>query len=169
MKGAGSIVALFFFALLLQASALDAQRYEAPEPAPALDVPTQNAFYFELLGNAGAYSVNYERLIVLGPPVSFRGRIGASFFGGGFNFPLLLQFSNPLLGPVELEWGGGTTLLPDMSQGEVDNEWTALLGFRYGNIDGLLLRLGYTPFLRFNEDEESLVRHWGGFSVGMRF
>ncbi len=160
-----------FIALLLLLSMDDgtAQSYQAPKKSEPIELPSQNAFYIELLGSAGTYSLNYERLFVLGPPISLRGRIGASFLGGGFSFPMLVQASHPLFGPVEMEWGGGAVLLPRFSDQQFGYEWTGLAGFRYQDELGLVLRLVYTPFFRGGAEEDRWIKHWGGFSVGVLF
>ncbi|MFB6258162.1 MAG: hypothetical protein ABEH38_05675 [Flavobacteriales bacterium] len=154
---------------LLISFILGAQSYQPPKKSEPVDLPSSNAFFVELLGNGGAYSINYERLFLTGPPLSFRGRTGVSFFGGRFTFPVMISTSHPLLGPLEMEWGGGVLLIPDFQKGGLVHQWSARGGIRYSNSQGLLLRLAYTPFFRSASKNEKWIRHWGGLSIGLLF
>ena len=145
-----------------------AQSLQPPKKAEAMELPAQNDIFLELLGSGGAYSLNYERLILLGPPFSLRGRLGISFFGSRFTFPALLQVSHSLKGPLHFEWGGGVSMLPRISEGMIDKEWTLLAGFRYSNAKGFLFRASYTPFFR-SMDGGAKLKHWGGVSAGLLF
>lgn len=159
-----ALALLLFFA----SPGTNAQSLQAPKKADPLEVPAQNDIFLELLGSGGAYSLNYERLVLLGPPFTIRGRLGISFFGSRFTFPVMLQVSHQLAGPLKLEWGGGVSMIPDLSEKTVDKEWTLLTGLRYSNVEGFLFRLSYTPFIRPGNGSIR-VKHWGGVSVGLLF
>ncbi len=146
-----------------------AQSYQAPKKSDPLEMPELNTVYMELLGSAGAYSLNYERTFVLGPPLSLRGRIGASFFGGSFILPAYIQMSHAFPGPFEMEWGGGLNLLPRFGKNELAHEWGALVGFRLRNELGLFFRMAYTPRFPVQEGEGVAVCTGGGLSMGFFF
>jgi hypothetical protein len=159
---------LLIFLLSASFSLCRGQSYQDPKKADPFEIPAQNDIFLEVLGSGGGYSLNYERLILLGPPFTLRGRLGISFFASRFTFPALLQVSHTLKGPLALEWGGGVSLIPDIGEGRLNKEWTLLAGFRYSNIEGFLFRLSYTPFLRGGEDGLR-IEHWGGVSAGLLF
>lgn len=159
---------LLIFFLFGSLSVCKGQSYQEPKKAEPNELPAQNDIFLEVLGSGGGYSLNYERLILLGPPFSLRGRLGVSFFASRFTFPALLQVSHTLKGPLDLEWGGGVSLIPDLGEARLNKEWTLLAGVRYSNVEGFLFRLSYTPFLRGGDDGLQ-VEHWGGISAGLLF
>lgn len=167
MNSFRTICVLGFFLLLFPILGT-AQSYQAPKKSEPKEVPYQNAFFVELMGNGGAYSLNYERLFLLAPPVSIYGRTGVSFFGGRFSFPILLELSHSFIAPFEMESGAGAALVPDLQKGGVHHEWTASGGLRYTNQNGFIFRLTYTPFFR-PDGEGARVKHWGGVSAGLLF
>ncbi len=169
MNRSDRIPALLILFLFLAVAGTRGQTLQPPKKSEPIEVPAENAFYAELLGSGGAYSLNYERSIFLAPPVSLRGRIGFSYFGGGLTVPALLQFSHPLLGPIRMEWGGGALFIPVTAGGGMNTDIAGVAGLRYMNASGLLLRLAYTPFFRTASEDERWIRHWGGFSVGLAF
>lgn len=169
MKPSLTMRSVLFMIFFLISSGIDAQTLEPPKKSEPIEVPANNAFYAELLGSGGVYSLNYERAIFLRPPVSLRGRLGVSYFGGVFTVPALLHFSHPLLSPIRMEWGAGALFFPVTAEGGTNTDIAASAGFRYMNPSGLLLRLAYTPFFRAPGEDQRSMRHWGGFSVGLLF
>ncbi len=138
--------------------------------------------YLELLGNAGLYSLNYERRF--GDKVY--GRLGLSYFSVGasagessakvtlMTFPLM---ANYLVGDgsSHLELGAGALLL--YAGGEVDSggsrssgegvgiAGTATVGYRYQPPDGgFVFKVGFTPLVGVGG-----FLPWGGVSFGGAF
>ena len=124
--------------------------------------PSKNSLYFELLGNGGLYSINYERQV----SSKLYGRIGFSTFnitdvlGDGSAsritaFPLLMTYLSGK-GKSHLEIAGGMLIgletEPDASYKIIDV--TAFIGYRYQPPGrGFIFRVGFTPF--FSLDNEA--------------
>jgi len=151
---------------------------QAPE-APA----GRNAVFFELLGNGGLYSLNYERMLT--------DHLGLRIGYAAWNSPLLFEGSPPdryrtlpvsasyLLGAGErkLELGGGVTL----GRGTLDRSFdtrrdfsfrslTAIVGYRsQPRQRGYLFRAGVTPFYSFDKGEEAYPDPGFSFSAGVSF
>ena len=151
--------------LLLLALALPAVA-QAQQPSPA----RPNHVYFEVLGNGGLGSFNYER--ALSPVVAARVGIAAwtatDFWGGGdtkfLNVPLTLSF---LPGGEGSGWEvGGGFLLGRATEDEPDYglggdpgsttkgivNLTAIVGYRWVRENGWISRIGFTPFLPLSGD-----------------
>ncbi|MEF8794967.1 MAG: hypothetical protein V5A48_00820 [Salinivenus sp.] len=137
-----------------------------------------DAIYFELAGNGGVFSVNYDRAIVGG----VRGRFGFSYFPGFITAPQALWFPATLNyvvgnGTHHLEVGAGPIVRYLVEQdcctdrGLAESFYTATVAYRYENAGGFLFRIGLTPLYTFplgNKDRA----HWtpsGGISVGYAF
>jgi len=115
--------------------------------------PGKNTVYFELLGNAGLYSMNYERMIIAKNKWSLWGRAGYALWD--FYWPDKL-FSSRNIFPVELnclygkrghrlESGLGCTFVFDI----LDTYFTGVdyyhsfyfrLGYRFQLTKGLMIR-----------------------------
>ncbi|HBL30229.1 MAG TPA: hypothetical protein DD490_25635 [Acidobacteria bacterium] len=143
-----------------------------------------NAVFFELLGNGGVYSFNYERMLT----ESLGLRVGVAAWnspilwdGGGrpdryATVPVTLSY---LLGRGErkLELGGGVTF----GQGTLDRSSdqrrdfsfrsvTAIVGYRsQPKGRGYLFRVGATPFYSFDDGEEAYPDPGLTFSAGVSF
>jgi hypothetical protein len=151
-----------------------------------------NAFYAEILGAGGIYSLNYDRLFSehvgmrLGMSYVYYGAsasVGDTTLGGSshlFTFPLDVNF---FVGPGDhkLELGGGATLLyatatvaggsAAISGAASGQGFTAMgnavIGYRYAPQDGgFMFRVGFTPLIG-----GSPVRFyaWAGVSAGYQF
>lgn len=173
---------LSLFVLLAGASPCLAQA----EPAPAEPGPARNAVFFELLGNGGLYSFNYERMLT----DDFGVRVGYAVW----NEPLLFEGTPPdryrafpvtvswLWGPDErkLELGGGAlfghgtfdrneSFREDFSFQSV----TGIIGYRSQPTHGYLFRAGVTPFYSWDDEEHAYPQKGftfsGGVSFGYRF
>ena len=135
----------------------------------------KNAAYFELLGNGGLYSLNYERAVLGG----FGGRLGASRFPGFLDEPKALWL--PLMavyvageGRHRFELGFG----PLLRIGDRERTWamrepfyTATLAYRYESPKGLLFRAGLTPLYTFPVGNKE-VAGWmlsAGVGIGYAF
>lgn len=126
-----------------------------------------NSVYIEALGNAGIYSLNYDR--ILSQNIGVR-------FGAGF-LPIIDVLTIPATinlfignGSSKLELGAGILILSQTRDNRHglfrDNNFiTALIGYRYQQPEGgFLFRIGFTPL--FSQKE---FFPWGGFSVGTSF
>jgi len=125
------------------------------------DLPiTKNAFYFELFGNGGFYSINYERNIHR----NLYCRIGFATFhtfdifdrskpGRIFTVPLIVSY---LSGHKKhhFEIGGGLLLgkINDGLESGSICDFTGFLGYRYQSLlnKGLLIRIGLAPIVSLN-------------------
>lgn len=138
----------------------------------------EDALYFELAGNGGVFSVNYDRAIV----GRFRARLGASYFPGFISAPRALWFPvtlNYVLGngTHHLEMGAGPIVryLVDQDcctdRGFAASFYTGTVAYRYESAGGFLFRIGLTPLLSFPEGNRDRAE-WtpsGGISVGYAF
>ena len=144
------------------------------------DLPgTKNAIYFELFGNGGLYSINYERNIHR----NIYCRIGYSSFqtsdiidrvntGRITTVPVLVSF---LSGHIKhhFEIGGGL-LLGKKREGTVSNpicDITSFIGYRYqALLKGFLFRAGITPLVSVtdaNYPDSFMIS--AGVSIGYHF
>jgi hypothetical protein len=168
-------IKLLFFSIVLLAGVSSSLAQAAPV--------SRNAVYFEMLGNGGLYSFNYERMLTesLGLRVGF----------AAWNSPLLWEGGSPpdryatlpvtvsyLLGRGErkLELGGGVTF----GQGTFDrfddrrdftfHTLTGIVGYRSQPPGrGYLFRAGVTPFYSFEDGEEAYPDPGFMLSAGVSF
>jgi len=156
----------------------------SPCLAQAEDAPvSRNAVFFELLGNGGPYSLNYERMLTesLGLRVGYATWTGLGFWEGEsppdrYNtVPVTVSY---LLGRGErkLELGGGITFGRGTLERNADNRdvtsrsLTAIVGYRSQPPGrGYLFRVGVTPFYSFDDEEEAYPDPGFTFSVGVSF
>jgi hypothetical protein len=139
---------------------------------------SQNAVYFEGLGQGLLYSVNFDHRVT--ENVAFR--VGFSSFSVGFitdvsitTIPIMAELLTghgshhleiglgivPVHGSISSDFFG----TPEGSLGEWAVAWTATFGYRYQPApEGFLFRIGLTPLF---------VPHgaqiWGGASIGYAF
>jgi hypothetical protein len=146
----------------------------------SLDLPkTKNAFYLELFGNGGYYSINYERNF----HPNIYCRIGFATFqtselfdrsvtGRITTVPIIVGF---LTGQNKhhFEIGGGL-LFGNKKEGSESNpicDIISFLGYRYQPLSkGFLFRIGLTPFVSLNETnypDSFLIS--AGLSLGYHF
>ena len=164
--------------LLFVLAAVPAYGQETAVPA------RPNAVYFELFGNGGVFSVNYERALT--PRVRLRGGVASwtseSFFSDAetsfTTFPLMLQFVQGG-GAHHAEAGAGVLLGHGSREFSVDESGgfvslVGLIGYRYEPPQRrLVLRAGFTPFYGFGDPSVAYPEKGFmpsiGFSVGARF
>jgi len=139
---------------------------------------TQNAFYFEVLGQGLLYSVNFDHRFT----ENIAARVGFSSFIIEFisdvsiiTIPLMVEYLSGH-GDSHLEVGLGivpihgslSTSFFGTTEGSV-GAWavigTATLGYRYQpRTEGLLFRIGVTPLF-----DSRAAQIWGGLSLGYAF
>ena len=140
-----------------------------PEAAPV----ARNAVFFELLGNGGLYSFNYERMLTesLGLRVGYATWDSSDlwFEGTSDRYTTVPVTVSYLLGRGErkLELGGGVTF------GDGDFTFrtlTAIVGYRSQPPGrGYLFRVGATPFYSLDDEEEAYPDPGFTFSLGVSF
>lgn len=165
-----------------------AQENEYALPRPPRDYakdPAKNAFFIELAGNAGLFSLNYERLYLYREKLKIGARAGfAPNFNGVYVEQVYLLENNFILfkNPHHLELGLGLTMQRRYNErpNTVDNYfWENILfsvwrcGYRYQKQDdGFFLRAGITPVVMSNDAlgfHPDYFLFWGGASIGMSF
>jgi len=138
----------------------------------------RNSLYFELAGNGGLYSINYDRLF----SENFGGRIGFSyipkleFIFSSVNditiIPITLNYLTRSAHKLELGAGiavihisGGELFGFKADKGASGVVGTGTIGYRYQPQDGgFLFRIGFTPF--FTPDG---IKPFAGISLGTAF
>ena len=135
----------------------------------------RNAVFFELLGNGGLYSFNYERMLTesLGLRVGFATWDSSDlwFEGTSDRYTTVPVTVSYLLGRGErkLELGGGVTF-GDSSSDNTFRTLTAIVGYRSQPPGrGYLFRVGATPFYSLDEGDEAYPDPGWTFSVGVSF
>ena len=180
-----------YFSLLLFVTAIATSAQAAAETDQHLrfranDAAARSAnnnVFVEIGGNAGLYSINYERYL----HDDLTARIGAGYFALGASLgeaeanaslllvPATLSYVGFRKGNHALEIGGGALVVHASAAastlGEVFSEsgttavGTATVGYRYVPKDGgLTFRAGYTPL--FTSDD---YVSWAGMSLGYSF
>lgn len=130
----------------------------------------KNALFVELIGNGGAYSLNYEYQFASKTVL----RAGISFLPEAIAVPVTV---GQLIGESKnfLELGIGNTLVHYGSESAHGNVvyLTGTIGYRYQQPDGkFLFRIGFTPLINIYEKEGDEVERFlplGGISFGFRF
>ncbi len=141
----------------------------------------KNNIQFEVLGQGGLYSFNYERVLLNGTLLKSTLDAGIAFYPPVLDMP---NFLTPItlneivsLGKHHAEIGLGCVLAFDVfnpAEGEADLRefnllYTGRIGYRFQKPKGkYLLRLGFTPvfYLPFSDDDKL---PWGGISFGYCF
>jgi len=148
----------------------------------------KNTVYFEFIGNAVFYSINYDRLFDITEKLKVSSRIGFHYSDN------LFGNKNRLIGsPVEisgmysifrnkhfLEIGSGLTYLNNLNQSNDHVEDLIILavrfGYRYQKPDGgIFIKVGFVPLYDwyvFNPDPSIKYHTWfmsGGLGIGYTF
>jgi len=131
----------------------------------------KNAFYFELGGNGGLYSINYDRIVLSGEKsyLSLRGGFAkypeVGFIENSFVFPFETNF---IFGKHNnfFEFGVGQSIVIQSGShfNDFDSYLTLRLGYRYISETGLTVRFGFVPILN---DYDSMI--WIGLGIGYAF
>lgn len=143
----------------------------------------KNHLFVEFLGNAGLYSLNYERML----REDFAARVGIACYGVDIENDGITVSSSLYLFPVTLSYlagktehkfevGGGLLISNASVSGKVEGLFderyssngiagTAIVGYRYMPKDGgVTFRAGFTPIFG-----EYGVLPWFGVSIGYNF
>lgn len=144
----------------------------APVPVDTNARSARNVVFAELLGNAGLYSINYERFITDDVSV----RVGFEYFSFSLNLLGNTSSTSVVVAPVmlnylgigsrdhKLELGIGPEVFRTITSG-LEVGATATVGYRYVPHDGgVTCNIGFTPII---------TRHgflpWGGLGLGGAF
>lgn len=166
----------------------EAPRVAAREDPPSPVVPPARAprtdanfVHFELLGNAGLYSLNYTRRVV----DAFSARIGISYVALGASIsrtsaradaltvPVLLHYLGVAKGAHKLELGLGPLLVYGSARARLSAREalrarfrvlaSATIGYRYLPSRGFTFNVGFTPVFG------PVFLPWAGIGVGHTF
>ncbi|MBI1939226.1 MAG: hypothetical protein HYS25_14045 [Ignavibacteriales bacterium] len=129
-----------------------------------------NNIFFELFGNAGAYSLNYDRVVYSDFSVRLGGMVLPTDTKPIVSIPLILNYRF-YVGGNYIETGLGTTFFSSplnfgklgekTAQGEI---MTGVVSYCIQSEGGINTRISFTPFY-YNEK----VILFGGFSFGYSF
>lgn len=176
-------IILFCFAAMLASSQVN--DYALKPPRDYEKNPAKNAAFIELLGNAGLYSLSFDRIYLYREKLKMSGRLGFTPLPHGHYFEqayvaenCFILFSNP----HHLEFSLGATLQrrynekPDNSGDYAwENIWFSAwhCGYRYQKQDeGFFLKAGLTPIIMSHDAlgfHPGYFQLWGGLAIGMGF
>ncbi len=146
------------------------------------DVYAKNAVYLEVLGNGGAYSLNYER--AFSPKfllrVGFASWSSSAPFGGDESITTIPVMINSLFGTGNHKFEGGLGFLLGGEKHSGNEAWpessdtifalTGVAGYRYQKPSGgIIFRAGLTPFLNLGDSEYPDFNFSAGGSIGYAF
>jgi hypothetical protein len=146
--------------------------------------PTKNALFIELGGNAGMYSLNYDRILINKP--GFRTSVRGGFSLMPFTTDAVADLifvaeHNFLIGKEKhfIETGPGITYVRSYAldtKKHISSQWLGALrlGYRFQERldEGLFFRAGLTPYLvQTNESDqpEGIFQFWFGVGAGANF
>ena len=142
---------------------ITASCFSQGEKIPQEKLSKKNAVYLELLGQGLLYSVNYDRILLVGNKLALSGRVGLSYYPDtGFfdtnTIAIPIEF-NLLVGKglTYFEFGLGGTYMQGLDKSSFSKSLLASLrlGYRYQKDDGgLMCRIGFTPLLPIILDDE---------------
>jgi len=129
-----------------------------------------NNIFLEIFGNAGAYSLNYDR--VLFPNISVR--LGVMLLPSSSklitSFPLIMNYRF-YIGSNYLEAGLGATIFSTpLNFGKFGEKtakgkiFTGVIGYCFQTESGIIARISFTPFY-----DKGKIIPFGGFSFGYNF
>lgn len=180
---------LFLFITVFANAQLQHEDYVLEKPRDYNKDPALTANYIELLGNAGLYSVNFDRVFINRKSFKISGRIGANVWPNGRYFEQSYVVENNYIffeGDHHFEIGPGLTLqrkynpvCSDTSKYPAYN-WESIwfgmfrLGYRYQKAEeGFFFRCGLTPILyrKYNCATDFPPRNWFwlGIAVGVSY
>lgn len=174
-------ILLVFCSLLIKGQ----DDYTGPKARDYSKDPAKNAAFIELGGNAGLYSLNFDRIYYYKEKLKISARLGfAPHFNGIYIEQIYLLENNFILftNPHHLELGLGATMQRRYNErpNEPDNYFwenivfgVARCGYRYQKQDdGFFVRAGFTPIFMSHDAEgfhSNYFQFWAGVSVGVSF
>jgi len=147
--------------------------------------PSKTAFFIELGGNAGLYSLNVDRIYFYRPNLKISGRVGFAINMNSIYYEPIIVVENNFIflkKPHHLELGFGGTLQRRFNekpnQSAIFN-WENILfsvwrfGYRFQKQDdGLFFRTAVTPIIMSNDAlgfHPNYFQFWFGISIGVSF
>lgn len=159
--------------------------YVQPSPRDYSKHPAKNAGFIELGGNAGLYSLSFDRIYHYREKLKCSGRVGFTPLPNGLYFEqaYVLEHCFVLLkNPHHLELSLGATMQrrynekPDNTGAYAwENIWFSVwrCGYRYQRQDeGVYFRAGLTPAIMSHDAlgfHPGYFQLWGGLSIGTSF
>jgi len=159
--------------------------YVLKPPRDYLKDPAKNAGFIELGGNAGLYSLNFDRIYLYKEKLRLSARLGFAPEPQGFYIEQVYVAENNLIlfsNPHHLEIGLGATMQRRYNErpNEPDNYfweniWFGILrcGYRYQKQDdGFFFKAGLTPAIMSKDalgSHPEYFRFWAGVSIGMSY
>jgi hypothetical protein len=159
--------------------------YSGPKARDYSKDPAKNAAFIELGGNAGLYSLNFDRIYYYREKLKVSARLGfAPHFNGIYIEQIYVLENNFILfsNPHHLELGLGATVQRRYNErpGFPDNYfWENIvfgagrIGYRYQKQDdGFFIRGALTPIFMSNDAlgfHADYFQFWAGISVGASF
>ena len=130
----------------------------------------KNAFYFEILGNAAVWSINYERIMPIEKKLAVFLRIGGNEYHGADTNDLSFN----LIGAAGILYGGPKHFLDTgigytYFSGSPDRLIIFTGGYRFQGSKGLVVRA--TPMYIYNTEKGDTFGNslWFGLSFGYSF
>lgn len=177
---------LFLVVFLMMMQFVKSQdEYSLKPPRDYTKDPAKNAGFIELGGNAGLYSLNFDRIYLYKERLKMSARFGFAPEPHGYYFEQVYLAENNFIlfsNPHHLEIGLGATLQRRYNErpNEPDNYfweniWFGIFrcGYRYQKQDdGLFFRAGLTPAIMSKDAEgkhPNYFRFWLGASIGVSF
>lgn len=179
------IILCFLISSVLQAQIKETE-YVLENPRDYTKFPALNAIYIEILGNAGLYSLNFDRVFFNRQKFKISGRVGAMIWPNSIYLEQGYTVENNYIffgGDHHFELGPGLTLQRKFNQDCKDTlnyKWESVwfgmfrLGYRYQRQDeGFFFRFGLTPiFYRKYDCREDFPPpnwFWLGIAVGVSY
>lgn len=162
------VFSIFFLGYILICGTLNAQNANLKESG--MKSIRKNVFYFEILGNAAVWSVNYERIILVEKKLAVFLRIGGNEYHGADTNDLSFN----LIGAAGILYGGPKSFLDTgigftYFSGFSDRLIVFSGGYRFQGPKGLVIRA--TPMYILNTEKEDTFGNslWFGLSFGYSF
>lgn len=159
--------------------------YAIKPPRDYSKKPARNAAFIELLGNAGLYSLNFDRIYYYKEKLKISARLGFAPQPHGWYFEQVYVAENNFIlfsNPHHLEIGLGATMQRRYNQRPENEEeyfweniWFGVLrtGYRYQKQDdGFFFKAGLTPIFMSRDAlgfHPNYFQFWLGVGVGVSF
>jgi len=162
------VISIFFLSHILISGTLYAQSVNLKESG--MKSLRKNSIYFEILGNAAVWSVNYDRIIPLKDEMAMFVRVGGNQYHGKDTDKLSFNF----LGTTGILYGDHihffeTSIGYTHFTGDPDRLIVFTGGYRFQGRKGLVIRA--TPMYIYNTEKGDTFGNslWLGLSFGYSF
>ena len=162
------VISIFLISHILICPSLNAQ--DGNLKKSGLKNLKRNSVYFEILGNAAVWSVNYDRIMPLKEDMAVFLRVGGNQYHGKDTYKLSFNF----LGATGMLYGGPRRFLDTgigytYFSGSPDRLITFMGGYRFQGDKGFSFRA--TPMYIYNSEKGDTFGNslWFGLSFGYSF